>query len=74
MTDHQAIDVARFNARLHHLLETDSDTMLDQKELMIYIREALSQQATDIRVERKILEKELQVLERQLRPLDQIKA
>ena len=74
MTDKQAVEIARFTARLHQLLDMEGAQAkeLTQKDLMIYVREALSQQASDIRTERSVLEEELRLLKQQLRPLEQI--
>ena len=62
MTNSQAIEIARFNSKLHEMLTTDDDHSLSQKELMIYIREVLNSQANDVRTERSLLEKELDSL------------
>ena len=59
MSDKVAIEVAKFNARLDELLNytNKSDVLeIQEKDLLIFIREALSTQAVDIVSEKKILE------------------
>lgn len=76
MSDKVAIEVAKFNARLDELLSfTDkgSDTKISEKDLLIFVREALSSQAVDIVSEKKILEQELVLLRKQMEPLEKIR-
>ena len=75
MSEKVAIEVSKLNARLDELIgytnRSETET-IKEKDLLVFIREALSNQATDIISEKRILEQELALLKKQIEPLEKI--